>query len=186
MTKRFLPTAGEPGSADESPALVRRSFLLGCAACGVAACSGATATHTDDAGAGDDGGAGDDASTDGGDGGDGGASMCPSTAKDTGKMPSAFAAGKPVYLASAFAFVVRDAGGLYALTAVCTHQGCTCTASGNGFYCPCHGATFDLSGNVTLGPARLPLKHYALCITGNGTVAIDTKTTVAASTRYPF
>src|SRR5437762_3350292 len=49
---------------------------------------------------------------------------CPSGAVDVG-APSNFVAGMPVFIASANLFVVRDGGGLYALTAKCTHAGTT-------------------------------------------------------------
>lgn len=44
-----------------------------------------------------------------------------------------------------------------AFSAVCTHQGCPVQWAGNGFQCPCHGATYDSRGNVTGGPAPAPL-----------------------------
>lgn len=46
----------------------------------------------------------------------------------------------------------------YSLT--CTHQASTVNLVGSGWICPNHGARFDSRGNVTLGPATLPL--YAL------------------------
>src|ERR1700690_486577 len=62
--------------------------------------------------------------------------------------------------------VARDAGGGYAMSAVCTHAGCllddSATTIAAGLYCPCHGSTFDASGNVTGGPARSSLQHYAV------------------------
>lgn len=58
-------------------------------------------------------------------------------------------------------FVRREAdGGYAALSAVCTHQGCTVAPSGEGFRCPCHGSAYDREGNVTNGPARLPLHRF--------------------------
>lgn len=175
--ERFLPVADST--------VERRCFLVGCAAV-AAGCSGATAALPNDNDAGDDGGTGDEGGTDGGDAASDAMSMCPANARDTGKKPSDFVAGKPVYFQSIIGFVVRDANGLYALTAVCTHQGCTIASSGGGFSCPCHGAGFDINGAVTAGPARTPLKHYALCLSANGTVAVDTRTTVAAATRFSF
>ncbi|MBV8952274.1 MAG: Rieske (2Fe-2S) protein [Actinobacteria bacterium] len=51
---------------------------------------------------------------------------------------------------STVAFVVHDAGGLRAVSGVCTHQGCLLQASAGGdrLDCPCHRAAFDLEGNV--------------------------------------
>ncbi|WP_203924897.1 QcrA and Rieske domain-containing protein [Rugosimonospora africana] len=35
---------------------------------------------------------------------------------------------------------------------------------GNGFQCPCHGATYDSSGRVTGGPATGPLAPIAVTV----------------------
>ncbi|WP_203924826.1 QcrA and Rieske domain-containing protein [Rugosimonospora africana] len=35
---------------------------------------------------------------------------------------------------------------------------------GNGFQCPCHGATYDSSGGVTGGPATGPLAPIAVTV----------------------
>jgi cytochrome b6-f complex iron-sulfur subunit len=59
--------------------------------------------------------------------------------------------------------VVRTASDAFiALSAICTHSGCSVSyakASSN-IVCPCHGSTFELSGAVTHGPAALPLASY--------------------------
>lgn len=57
-------------------------------------------------------------------------------------------------------FLVSDAKGIYAVSSVCTHAGCSVRAAGGAFECPCHGSAFDLSGAVTAGPAKLPLRHF--------------------------
>ena len=49
--------------------------------------------------------------------------------------------------------LLRDAGGLYALSLVCTHLGCTVTLSAGELACPCHGSIFDRQGRVVKGPA---------------------------------
>jgi thiosulfate dehydrogenase [quinone] large subunit len=56
-----------------------------------------------------------------------------------------------------------------AYSAICTHQGCPVQWSGNGFQCPCHGATYDASGKVTGGPAPAPLPPIGVAIV-NGQV----------------
>ena len=64
--------------------------------------------------------------------------------------------------------VARDANGVYAMSAVCTHAGCLLDDSNStiasGLSCPCHGSTFDGSGTVTGGPAQSSLQHYAVTI----------------------
>jgi cytochrome b6-f complex iron-sulfur subunit len=49
-----------------------------------------------------------------------------------------------------------------ALSAVCTHAGCTVryAVSAHDIACPCHGSTFALDGKVTRGPAVLPLAQF--------------------------
>ena len=93
--------------------------------------------------------------------------------------------GTPKLFGSGFNqfFVVRDAGGLFAVSAICTHAGCTCEPNGNQFYCPCHGATFALDGSKPTSPANQPLPHYAMCVDAAGNVTVDTNTTVPSSTR---
>jgi cytochrome b6-f complex iron-sulfur subunit len=44
---------------------------------------------------------------------------------------------------------------------VCTHQGCLTQLQSNAFFCPCHGAQFNSSGQVTRGPAPRALGQYA-------------------------
>jgi len=59
-------------------------------------------------------------------------------------------------------------GGFLAVSAACTHQGTTIqyTGSSNSFRCPNHGATYNASGQVTLGPATRSLAHYNTTLTG--------------------
>jgi Rieske Fe-S protein len=99
---------------------------------------------------------------------------------------SAIAMGQAKHLSSGVAYdlyVCRDAGGLYALTAICTHAGCTVSHGATRFTCPCHGATFDLNGQNPTSPAHFPLDHFALCIDANGNVIVDPNTTVSPTTR---
>jgi cytochrome b6-f complex iron-sulfur subunit len=84
----------------------------------------------------------------------------------------------------------RDTGGLYALTAICTHQQCnmdsdpmgTITAMG-GITCACHGSVFTSTGAVEMGPATKPLVAYALALGCDGFLYVDTTTPVANTVR---
>ena len=83
--------------------------------------------------------------------------------------------------------VARDAGGVYAMSAVCTHAGCLLDESSPtiaaGLSCPCHGSTFDGDGNVTHGPAGAALQHYAVTIAPDGSVTVDGSQPVDAGAR---
>ena len=49
---------------------------------------------------------------------------------------------------------------LVALNPTCSHRGCTVDLNDGQLVCPCHGATYDLEGKVTRGPAREDLGVY--------------------------
>jgi len=60
--------------------------------------------------------------------------------------------------------VAQPATGMFvAFSASCTHQGCQVSFTGQGFFCRCHGSSFDLSGAVTGGPARRALPKLQVC-----------------------
>ena len=60
-----------------------------------------------------------------------------------------------------------------ALTAVCTHFGCTIVRFDNMTYeCPCHGSRFSSTGGVVRGPASSPLRQFATRFAGD-VVTID-------------
>lgn len=65
--------------------------------------------------------------------------------------------------------VIRAEGGVYALSAVCTHLGCLVNwdKDKRELLCPCHGARFDLNGNVLGGPAPKPLQTAPAAISGD-------------------
>jgi cytochrome b6-f complex iron-sulfur subunit len=54
-----------------------------------------------------------------------------------------------------------------ALTAVCTHEGCTITGFDNQTYtCPCHGSQYNTGGNVVRGPASRSLRQFPASVSG--------------------
>ncbi len=81
--------------------------------------------------------------------------------------------------------VGRDAAGLYAMSAICTHQGCSINVSDDRLPCPCHGSAFDFEGGVINGPAVDPLPHYALSVDADRQVRVDRRQPVSASERTP-
>lgn len=55
-----------------------------------------------------------------------------------------------------------------ALSAICTHAGCSVDfqSSNKLLFCPCHGSEFSLSGTVVRGPAFQPLHVYTASLSG--------------------
>jgi cytochrome b6-f complex iron-sulfur subunit len=71
-------------------------------------------------------------------------------------------------------FLVAVEGKLTALSARCTHLGCTLnydSISGQ-FRCPCHGSRFDRTGRRIAGPARKPLRELPMQRKPNGDVEV--------------
>lgn len=58
--------------------------------------------------------------------------------------------------------VLRTEEGLYALSLVCSHLGCTVIVAEEFLTCPCHGSKFDRQGAVVTGPADKPLVKLEL------------------------
>jgi cytochrome b6-f complex iron-sulfur subunit len=77
------------------------------------------------------------------------------------------------YLPDEKVFVRRDAAGLRAMSAVCTHLGCTVEESEGGFRCPCHGSEFGEDGSNRAGPAPRPLPFHPLSKSPDGTLVVD-------------
>jgi nitrite reductase/ring-hydroxylating ferredoxin subunit len=107
---------------------------------------------------------------------------CSTSFQDAG-APSSFVSGTAVYFRSMNLFVMRDSGGLYAVSSICTHEGATLTQRSTQFYCPRHGATFDLNGNVRSGPVSRGLVHYAMCVMSTGHVGVNPSQQTSQSTR---
>lgn len=85
------------------------------------------------------------------------------------------------------AIVARDAGGLYAYSALCTHERCLLdepNAMGVA-ECACHGSRFDGVGRPIAPPATVALRHLAVRVSG-GRVYVDPNERVLdTSTRVP-
>ena len=56
--------------------------------------------------------------------------------------------------------IIRASGKISAVSLVCTHLGCTVSATPEQLVCPCHGSSFDWKGAVIKGPADRPLPQY--------------------------
>lgn len=57
--------------------------------------------------------------------------------------------------------------GIFALSLVCTHLGCTVSVTSEGLFCPCHGSRFDREGRVVKGPADRPLPRLTAEVRNN-------------------
>lgn len=92
-------------------------------------------------------------------------------------LPTEFAPGRvdERFKASFGTWVVRNELGLYALSTVCTHLGCTPNwlEGEQKFKCPCHGSGFRKTGINFEGPAPRPLERYRIGLADDGQVMID-------------
>lgn len=70
--------------------------------------------------------------------------------------------------------LVRKDNAIYAIDTTCTHQGCEITPGAADFHCECHGARYDVLGNVTHKPARKALARFALYINKDGVIEVNT------------
>lgn len=72
-------------------------------------------------------------------------------------------------------WVVRMSDGIYALSTVCTHLGCTPNwlITDSKFKCPCHGSGFRKSGINFEGPAPRPLERYKVTLAEDGQIIVD-------------
>lgn len=71
--------------------------------------------------------------------------------------------------------VLQSKDQLYALSAKCTHEGCTVTYQPGQsiIWCPCHDGRFDLTGRVVSGPPPQPLVKYAAQRQPDGGIVIS-------------
>ena len=75
--------------------------------------------------------------------------------------------------------LIRTAGGEYrALSAVCTHLGCTVQyrATDRMIWCACHDGFYDLEGRNVSGPPPRPLERYVVHVEGGDVIVERAKT----------
>lgn len=96
-----------------------------------------------------------------------------------------FPPGAPVYVEDAGVFVLRDVKGMRALSATCTHLGCTVRTDreNGGFVCPCHGSRYDAEGKVVAGPAPASLPFVRVDQDRRGRLVVDLGAPVDADHR---
>ena len=189
--------AGGGGSAGGGEAGGGGSAGGGTAGGGGEAGGGGTAGGGGSAGGGGTAGGGGSAGgggTAGGGGSAGGGGTAPTCT--AGKLAAGAASSYTVGMAKVFSnavkvsgqeydiMVAKDANGFYAMDSDCTHSGCSVDTQGTGYYCNCHGATFDSNGKHTGGPGSGYLQHYAVCVDASGNVTVDTSTQATPTQRY--
>ena len=105
-------------------------------------------------------------------------------------MPNDFPDGLQ-FLPDQRLYVFRDGRTFHAVSAVCTHLGCTVRAEAlprpetkpvggqpltltHKFSCPCHGSRYDGDGTNVAGPAPKPLRWYRLSVApDDGQLVVD-------------
>ncbi len=98
-------------------------------------------------------------------------------------LPESLAAGEAYVPPGRAVALFRDAAGVWAVSAVCTHLGCIVKPAPGGFHCPCHGSRFAPDGTVIKGPAPRPLPWLAVASLGDGSFVVDAGKTVSPGTR---
>jgi Rieske Fe-S protein len=84
--------------------------------------------------------------------------------------------------------VGKDADGLYAMTAICTHLQCDMSEGTNGdvsddtLTCNCHGSQYDVNGEPANDTPPEALEHYKVTVDGD-TVTVEVGTVVSADER---
>jgi menaquinol-cytochrome c reductase iron-sulfur subunit len=115
-------------------------------------------------------------------------------------LPSEFPDGIK-FLADERLFVFREGNIFHAISATCTHLGCTVRAEAlsnpetieeggspmrltHRFSCPCHGSRYRGDGTNVAGPAPKPLAWYRLSVsTDDGQLVVDLADEVARDFR---
>jgi cytochrome b6-f complex iron-sulfur subunit len=72
-------------------------------------------------------------------------------------------------------WVVRNTEGIFVISAICTHLGCTpdWKPGENKFKCPCHGSGYDSEGVNFEGPAPRPMDRAHVELDADGQIIVD-------------
>jgi len=112
----------------------------------------------------------------------------PSTTFRVG-YPSDFAFGVDTRFQQKYRiWVVRNTKGIFVISAICTHLGCTpdWVEGENKFKCPCHGSGYDSEGFNFEGPAPRPMDRAAVRLDAEGQIVVDASRTFQCPPGAPF
>ncbi len=98
--------------------------------------------------------------------------------------PEQFAIGSETRVEEANFFLFRDEQGIFAISGVCTHLGCSIGRTPEGFACPCHGSHFAVNGDVTRGPAPRALPWLEVGRAADGQLVVYADNEVPEETRF--
>ncbi len=99
------------------------------------------------------------------------------------EKPSTYSIGSTTHIAPARAWLFRDDKGLYAISMICPHLGCTVERREGDYLCPCHGSRFLQNGDVVNGPADRGLSYIKLTLTAEGKVQLHADKVVTPEER---
>lgn len=97
--------------------------------------------------------------------------------------PNTVPLGSVTFIQEIKAWLVRDSEGIYAISAICTHLGCTIGEGEEKFVCPCHGSEFDFNSRVLQGPATKSLPNFEVSLSEGGLIVIDRQVIVPPTQR---
>lgn len=82
-------------------------------------------------------------------------------------------------------FIFKQPDGIFCVSSVCTHLGCTVQwkAENENFFCPCHGSIFSKDGQVKKGPAPRALEWYEVTLSKDGRLVVDQNKIVGSDYR---
>lgn len=99
--------------------------------------------------------------------------------------PTEYSSAAPNFIEDKKVFLFMQDDGIFCVSAICTHLGCTVNwlDSESKFVCPCHGSNFDSGGGVIKGPAPGDLERYEVTLAKDGRLVINTRKIVGPDYR---
>ncbi|MFQ5506490.1 MAG: ubiquinol-cytochrome c reductase iron-sulfur subunit [Planctomycetota bacterium] len=99
--------------------------------------------------------------------------------------PEEYQVGTQHHLPRMRIWVIRDEGGIAAVSTICPHLGCLVKRGESGeFTCPCHGSVFNAAGDIVSGPSPRGLRWVEVSLGPDGRLVVDSEREVRAGTRF--